>query len=86
MFFGTAFITVTGVRISPDLSFAKIYLSLFGTSDRAGLLKNIKEHQAELRKYLGSRIKKQVRIIPELNFYLDDTMDYAQRINELLNK
>jgi ribosome-binding factor A len=85
-YFGSAFVTVTGARISPDLSFAKIYLSLFGTKDREALLQLIKDHQPEIRKHLGERIKKQVRIIPELNFYLDDTMDYAQRINELLNK
>ena len=79
-------ITVTAVRISPDLSFAKIYLSLFGVKDREGLLKLIKVNQSEIRKHLGQRIKKQVRIIPELNFYIDDTMDYADRINELLKK
>ena len=85
-YFGSAFITVTGVRISPDLSFAKIYLSLFGTKDKQALLKLIKEHHSEIRNYLGKRIRQQVRVIPELNFYLDDTMDYAARINELLNK
>jgi len=85
-YFGSAFITVTGVKISPDLSFARIYLSLFGAKDREALLKLIKEHQSEIRKHLGEKIRKQVRIIPELNFYIDDTMDYAQRIQELLNK
>ncbi len=85
-YFGSALITVTAVRISPDLSFAKIYLSLFGTKDRDALLTLIKEHRSEIRKNLGQRIKKQVRIIPELNFYIDDTMDYAERINELLKK
>lgn len=85
-YFGSALITVTAVRISPDLSFAKIYLSLFGTKDREALLTLIKEHRSEIRKNLGQRIKKQVRIIPELNFYIDDTMDYAERINELLKK
>jgi ribosome-binding factor A len=85
-YFGNALITVTAVRISPDLSFAKIYLSLYGTKDRNALFESIKEHQSEIRRNLGQRIKKQVRIIPEINFYIDDTMDYAARINELLNK
>jgi len=85
-YFGSALITVTGTRISPDLSFAKIYLSLFGTKDREALLKLIKEHQSEIRKKLGQRIGKQVRIIPELNFYIDDTMDYAEKIDKLLRK
>lgn len=83
-YFGNALITVTGVRISPDLSFAKIYLSLFGIKDRVALFKSIKEYVPEIRKRLGQRIKKQVRIIPEINFYIDDSMDYAARINELL--
>lgn len=85
-YFGSALITVTGVRISPDLSFAKIYLSLYGTKDRNALLVLIKENVPEIRKKLGQRIGKQVRIIPEINFYIDDSMDYAARINELLNK
>ncbi|MCC6690439.1 MAG: 30S ribosome-binding factor RbfA [Bacteroidia bacterium] len=85
-YFGNALITVTGVRISPDLSFAKIYLSLFGVKNRETLLTLIKEYQPDIRKNLGNRIKKQVRIIPEINFYIDDTMDYAERINELLKK
>lgn len=85
-YFGSALITVTGVRISPDLSFAKIYLSLYGTKDRNALLALIKENVPEIRKKLGQRIGKQVRIIPEINFYIDDSMDYAARINELLNK
>lgn len=85
-YFGSALITVTGVRISPDMSFAKIYLSLYGTKDRNALLTLIKENVPEIRKKLGQRIGKQVRIIPEINFYIDDSMDYAARINELLNK
>jgi len=85
-YFGSALITITGVRISPDLSFAKIYLSLFAVADRDALLSLIKEHKSEIRNKLGKRIKTQVRIIPEMNFYIDDSMDYAARINELLQK
>ena len=85
-FFGNAMITVTSVLISPDLSYAKIYLSLFAVNDREALLKLIKTHQSEIRNFLGKRIKQQVRIIPELNFFIDDTMDHAERIHKLLNK
>ena len=85
-FIGSALVTVTSVRISPDLSFAKIYLSLFGVSNKEALLKVIKENQSTVRKLLGQRIGKQVRIIPELNFFIDDTMEHAARINELLQK
>lgn len=82
--FGSAFITVTTVRMSPDLSYAKIYLSLFGAKDKDQLFALINENKKELRKHLGNRIGKQVRIIPELNFFIDDTLDYAMKIEELI--
>lgn len=83
-FFGNSMITVTVVRISPDLSIARIYLSLFGVKDKEALLKTIKIYTSEIRKLLGMRIGKQVRIIPELNFYLDDSLDYAEKIDKAL--
>ena len=86
LFLGSAMVTVTSVRISPDLSFAKIYLSLFAVADREKLLKIIKENSPIIRKLLGQQIGKQVRIIPELTFFIDDTMDHALRIHELLKK
>lgn len=86
MLFGNALITVTQVRVSPDLSVAKIYVSLFNVPDTKVLLKSIQEHTKEIRTKLSDRIKKQVRIIPNLVFYLDDSLDYAMRIDELLKK
>ena len=82
--YGSSLITVTQVRISPDLSVAKVYLSLFNTADKKVLLKSIQENVKDIRIKLSARIKKQVRIIPELVFYLDDSLDYAMRIDELL--
>ena len=84
--FGKALITVTQVRVSPDLSVAKVYVSLFNVPDTKVLLKLIQEHTKEIRMKLSDRIKKQVRIIPNLVFYLDDSLDYAMRIDELLKK
>lgn len=84
--FNRALISVTTVRISPDLSFAKVYLSIFGTDDKEGTIEMIKDHHNELRRKLGSRVGKQLRIVPDIAFYLDDSVDYAQKINELLNK
>ncbi|NLL28740.1 MAG: 30S ribosome-binding factor RbfA [Bacteroidales bacterium] len=83
-FFGNSMITVTVVRISPDLSIARVYLSLFAVKDKESLLKTIKIYTSEIRKLLGMRIGKQVRIIPELNFYLDDSLDYAEKIDKAL--
>ena len=86
VFFGSALITVTQVRISPDLSVAKVYVSLFNVKDNAKLLEDIKKHTKEIRGKLGERIKKQVRIIPNLVFFHDDSLDYAMKIDELLKK
>jgi len=84
--FGAAMITVTQVRVSSDLSVAKVYVSLFNVPDTAVLLKEIQIHKKEIRLKLSERIKKQVRIIPELIFYLDDSLDYAMKIEELFKK
>ena len=78
-------ISVTVVRTAPDLRMARVYLSIFPTDDSQQDLKVIKEHGAELRFQLGKRIKNQLRNVPELFFYLDDSLDYAERIDELLD-
>ncbi len=80
-----AMITVTKVKITPDLSLAKIYLSLFATKDKAALLKSIRSHTKEIRGKLGNRVRNQLRVIPELNFYIDDSLDYIEKIDNLLN-
>lgn len=84
--FEKALITVTKVRVSPDLSVARVYVSLFATKDRDALLAKIKEQKWELRKILGDRIGKQVRIVPNLDFFIDDSLDYSERIDQLLKK
>lgn len=84
--FGGAFITITQVQVSPDLSVAKIYLSVMAVKDKKAFLEEIKNHTSELRKHLGLRIKHQLRIVPELIFYIDDSLDYADRIEKLLKQ
>ena len=84
--FGGAMITVTGVRISPDLSFAKVYLSIFPSSKTTETLDTISASAKQVRMELGRRVSKQLRIVPELAFYLDDSLDYIDRIDELLKK
>jgi ribosome-binding factor A len=84
--FGQVMITVTQVRMSPDLGVAKIYVSLFPVKNKKELLEKIKKHTAELRRALGTRIRHQARVVPELIFFLDDSLDYAEHINELLKK
>lgn len=77
-------ITVSAVRVSPDLGVAKVYLSLFPVKDKVAAIAHIKEQQHRLRGQLGSRIGKQMRVVPELLFYLDDSLDRAEQIDKLL--
>ena len=83
--FGNVMITVTKVQVSKDLSVAKVYLSLFGTSDKKELINKIRHHGGEIRFKLGRRIGQQVRAIPELQFYEDDSLDYIENIEKLLD-
>jgi ribosome-binding factor A len=82
--YGKAFVTVTMAKVSPDLGVAKIYLSIFGVKDSKAVMEQIGQHNKEIRKKLGNRIRHQARIIPELRFYLDDSLDYADKIEQLL--
>lgn len=84
-YYGNAFVTVTLVRTVPDLSLAKVYLSLFKAKDPQKIIDKINSRSKEVRRELGNRIKHQVRHIPELHFYLDDSMDYAENINKILD-
>jgi len=85
-FYGKAFVTVTNVRVSPDLGIAKIYLSVFGVKDSNAVIAQIEKRNKEIRKIFGSRIRHQARIVPELKFFLDDSLDYVEKIDKLLNK
>lgn len=80
-----AMITVTKVHVTPDLAIAKVFLSLFATEDKSSLLKHIQKHGKEIRFNLGKRIGKQIRVVPELVFYLDDSLDYIDNIERLLD-
>lgn len=84
--FEGAFITVTQVRISPDLSVAKTYLSLFMVKDKEAALELVKSQTNVIRKHLGNALGKSMRKIPELIFYIDDSLDYAENIDSLLKK
>jgi len=83
--FGGAMITVTKVNITKDMSLARVYVSLFATKDKEELLTTIRKHTVEIRFQLGKRIKDQVRQIPELEFFLDDSLDYIESIEKLLD-
>ena len=76
-------VSVSRVRVSPDLGVAKAYLSIFPSKDGNDIIKSIKANAKSIRYDLGKRIGKQVRVIPELAFFLDDSLDYIDRIDEL---
>jgi len=82
--FEGAMITVTKVNVTKDLSLAKIYLSLFTTRDKNTLLEEIRRHTRDIRRELGMREHNQLRIIPELQFFIDDSLDYIDNIDKLL--
>lgn len=79
-----AMVSITKVRVSPDLSLAKVYLSVFPFEKHEQILKNVKAISSKLRFELGKRTKNQLRIIPELAFYNDDSMEYVEHIEELI--
>ena len=79
-------VSVSVVRISPDLSYAKAYLSVFPSERSEEIVKNINANVKTIRYELGQRVRFQLRIIPELKFFVDDSLDYAARIDELLKK
>ena len=83
--FAGAMITVTKVNITRDLSIAKVYLSIFG-KDPQNTIKLVQSSTREIRKQLAMRIKNQVRAIPELRFFIDDSLDYMENIDQLLKE
>lgn len=84
--FGGSMVTVSEVRISPDLSIAKIYVSIFPSEKADAVMGILNENMKSYRGELGRIVAKQFRIIPELVFYLDTSLDYAEHIDELLKK
>lgn len=85
-YYGKAFVTVLAAKVSPDLAIAKIYLSIFGAKDAKEVLTNIEKHTKEIRRKLGASIRHQARIIPELKFFIDDSLDYVEKIEKLLKE
>ncbi len=79
-------VSVCTVRISPDLSVCRAYLSVFPSESAQEVVESINRHAREVRYELGTRVRHQLRIIPELRFFVDDSLDYIEHIDELLKK
>jgi ribosome-binding factor A len=81
---GSGLITITNVRVSPDLKLAKIYISVFEKDRRDEVLERIRAKTKFIRSELASRIT--IKFVPELKFFVDDTLDYVEKIEELIKK
>ncbi|MDR0693776.1 MAG: 30S ribosome-binding factor RbfA [Prevotellaceae bacterium] len=84
--YGGAMVSVTSVRMSPDLGLARVRLSIFPSERAAAVMAAVNQQSRSIRGELGKRIAKQMRIVPELVFAMDDTLDYVEKIDELLKK
>jgi len=85
-FLPNTLVTITRVRVSPDLAVAKVYLSFFNTTNTALSINTVNAHASEIRYKLGGRIRHQVRVVPELTFFVDDTNEYVERMDHLFDK
>lgn len=84
--FGGAMVTVSEVRVSPDLSVARVYVSIFPSEKASAVMPMLEEHSRAFRGELGRKVASQLRIVPELAFFLDTSLDYAEHIEALLKK
>lgn len=83
---GGAMVTVSEVRISPDLSVAKVFVSIFPSDKQKSVMGLLDENKKAIRGELGHKVASQLRIVPDIDFYLDTSLDYAEHIDELLRK
>ncbi len=81
--FGSAFVTLTGVQVSPDLAIASVYVSVLPSSSKEEVLAEIENKKSKIRGALGRRIGKQARIVPDLRFFLDETQENAAQMDEM---
>lgn len=79
-------VSVTAVRISPDLSYARIYLSIFPFARHEEVMQSLESNNWMIRKALGTRMRNQVKSIPELTFFLDDSLEYIENIDTILRE
>jgi ribosome-binding factor A len=79
-------VSISGVKITPDLFDARVYLSLFKVKDATETLKKITDQSHEIKRELTSRVRHQLRSMPKLTFYIDDTLDYVDKIEELFKE
>jgi ribosome-binding factor A len=77
-------VSITKVRVSPDLSFAKVYISIFPNTNQEEVLQSVREHGPKIRFDLGQKVRSQLRIVPDIAYHIDDSLDYIDKIDKLL--
>jgi len=84
--FGRAFITVTNVKVTSDLAVARFYLSIFNTDNKEAVLQQFEEKRFEIKRHLAEKLRFNLRKLPEMEFYIDDTLDQAYEMDALFKK
>jgi len=84
--FGHSMITVTKTYVTRDLAIARVYLSIYGNQDPSAIIAMVRNHTREIRTLLANRVRLQIRVIPALEFYQDDSLDYIENIERLLKE
>jgi ribosome-binding factor A len=82
-FIGSTFVTLTNVKVTSDIGLARFYISVYATADKESIIKKLNTHKFELRKVLGNKMRNDLRKIPDIEFFLDETLDYVDKINDL---
>jgi ribosome-binding factor A len=85
-FLPNTLVTITKVRVTPDLAIARVFLSFFNNENNQLALNTVKAHASEIRYKLGARIKNQVRVVPQLEFFVDDTNAYVEKMDRLFDE
>lgn len=85
-FYGKAFVSITHIMVSPDLGYCKLYLSVMSVPDRQKVIDALNKHQGEVRHSLGKKVRHQIRHIPQLKFFLDDSYDQVEKIEKLFKE
>ncbi|HPK10317.1 MAG TPA: 30S ribosome-binding factor RbfA [Saprospiraceae bacterium] len=84
--YGNALVSVTNIYVTPDLSMAKIYLSIYNTENKQEVILMMEEHKHQLKQSLAARLRKHIRRMPDIDFYIDDTLDEMYKIDDMFGK
>src|SRR6478672_4803147 len=84
--YGKAFVTVTNTKVTPDLSLVRFYISVFNAEDGEAVIRRFNEHKFELKRKLAEKLRHQMRVMPEIEFFRDETLDYAFHMDEVFKK